>query len=114
MPTADSSKPARVNENLAKLLAEVDALLPRGAYAAIAPMVCKSDEYVRLFFKGHISISAGNIKILDAADKYLEKLKRDREAEKEIRAELESKAAIKVEALKNNLNEDAAWQSTGI
>lgn len=105
MPSAHSSKPLKVSENLATILHDVDALLPKGAYARIGEMVNKSDEYVRLFFKGFITISERNIKILDAADKYIEKVKQDEGAKQEARHELEEKATAKAEAIKNNIRE---------
>ncbi|OPZ87929.1 MAG: hypothetical protein BWY74_03281 [Firmicutes bacterium ADurb.Bin419] len=63
----------KVDAKLALDLVAVAETLPRGSFVKIAEVCNCSDEYVRRFFKGEYFITEENIKILDAANKILDK-----------------------------------------
>lgn len=63
----------KINLPLALELARLAESMPYGSFARIAKMCDFTREYVRQFFKGMHPLNENNIKILDAANKLLDK-----------------------------------------
>lgn len=63
----------KINRPLALELGRLAESMPHGSFARIAKMCGFSRQYVYQFFKGLHQIGENNIKILDAANKVLDK-----------------------------------------
>lgn len=71
--STDENPLIKVNRPLALELGRLAEQMPYGSFARIGELCGFTREYVRQFFKGLHPISENNIKILDAANRLLDK-----------------------------------------